>query len=214
MSCKFLIQSVQAVLRIVHGCQGGWFIGQNLPKYLRSYRPCRTGYQHTLSRADTVGGGAMLELDLAERHASTVSLSAFHDRYRYEERVLGIEPDASARLRVGLGLQHEWRIVDPLTVVPVLRLDLHHSDFAGGRLAGDIYEAPPDTDTEFFWSPALGLRWEIVPNLFARTNVGRYVRPPDLSELYGDRGAVIGNPQLDAEVGINADAGLTWIYTG
>jgi iron complex outermembrane receptor protein len=173
-----------------------------------------TGYQHTFSRADTAGGGAMLELDLAERHASTVSLSAFHDRYRYEERVLGIEPDASTRLRLGLGLQHEWQIVDPLTVVPALRLDLHHSDFAGGRLAGDIYEAPPETDTDFFWSPALGLRWEIVPGLFARTNVGRYVRPPDLSELYGDRGAVVGNPQLDAEVGINADAGLTWIYTG
>ncbi|HUT76819.1 MAG TPA: TonB-dependent receptor, partial [Polyangia bacterium] len=67
---------------------------------------------------------------------------------------------------------------------------------------------------ELFWSPALGARLEIAAGLFLRANGGRYLRAPDLAELYGDRGAVVGNPDLVPEVGWNADAGATWIRQG
>jgi len=38
--------------------------------------------------------------------------------------------------------------------------------------------------------------------------VGRYAREPNLSELFGTRGAVVGNPALRPEVAFNRDAGV------
>ena len=46
----------------------------------------------------------------------------------------------------------------------------------------------------------------------AKASVGRSVRIPDLTELYGDRGALVGNPELRDERGTTLDgsAGITW----
>jgi iron complex outermembrane receptor protein len=171
------------------------------------------GFQRTRSHSDTVGGGALLEIDWDDDHGSDLRLAAFHERFAFEELVAGIAPAPSTRLKIELGAQHEWRIAKRLHLVPALRLALHRSSFGGGRYAGEIAALPAAEDTSLFWSPSLGARLEIVDGLWLRANGGRYFRAPDLSELYGDRGAVIGNPGLDAEVGWNADAGLTWIRT-
>jgi iron complex outermembrane receptor protein len=39
-------------------------------------------------------------------------------------------------------------------------------------------------------------------------NIGRYYRPPNLSELFGDRGVVTGNPDLRPEKANNRDIGF------
>jgi vitamin B12 transporter len=44
--------------------------------------------------------------------------------------------------------------------------------------------------------------------LEVRSNVGAFARPPDLLELYGDRGPLVGNDELDPERGLQADLGL------
>ena len=36
------------------------------------------------------------------------------------------------------------------------------------------------------------------------------MRAPDLAEMFGDRGTVVGNPDLLPETALNADAGLVW----
>jgi iron complex outermembrane receptor protein len=172
------------------------------------------GFQRTISRAHTVGGGALLHVGWRADHASDLRLAGYYDRFGFEELVADVAPDPSTRVRIEAGAEHGWRIADLLDVVPSLRLALHRSRFAGGRYAGEIAALPAESDTSLFWSPALGLRLEIVRGLFLRANGGRYFRAPDLSELYGDRGAVIGNPGLDPEMGYNADAGVTWIRTG
>lgn len=43
--------------------------------------------------------------------------------------------------------------------------------------------------------------------LALKANAGRYLRPPDFTELFGDRGAVIGNPELEPERGVQWDVG-------
>jgi iron complex outermembrane receptor protein len=48
------------------------------------------------------------------------------------------------------------------------------------------------------------------PRASAQANVGRYFRYPDFMELYGDRGFIRGNPALDPEAGLNADAALLY----
>jgi len=44
--------------------------------------------------------------------------------------------------------------------------------------------------------------------LTLKANVAEYVRVPTFFELFGDRGLVIGNPDLMAETGLNVDGGF------
>ncbi len=172
------------------------------------------GYQRTISRADTVGGGVLLGIAPNRQSGTAVRLEGFFERFGYRELVLGEAPDPARRVRAALGLEQTWKPIARLAIVPAVRFDLHHSEFGGGAMAGDVTEAPAADGTDYFWSPSLGARFEIADGLFARANGGRYLRTPDLAELYGDRGSVVGNPELDPEVGWNADAGLTWIRPG
>lgn len=66
-------------------------------------------------------------------------------------------------------------------------------------------------------------RWLGLPRLGAvvrgagwalKGNVGAFARPPDLLELYGDRGALVGNPDLRPEHGLQLDLGPTFEREG
>ena len=50
----------------------------------------------------------------------------------------------------------------------------------------------------------LGQAWKL------QVHVGRYQRPPSFYELFGDRGAVIGNTDLRREQGVHWDTGLSY----
>ena len=54
----------------------------------------------------------------------------------------------------------------------------------------------------------LGVRLRAQSWLAFFANAGRYVRPPTLGELYGTSPIVRGNPDLEAEQGVSADAGV------
>lgn len=48
----------------------------------------------------------------------------------------------------------------------------------------------------------------VTPSLSLLANVGRGVRVPTLGELYGVSGAIAGNPALESETAVSADAGV------
>lgn len=54
--------------------------------------------------------------------------------------------------------------------------------------------------------PRLGATLRLDPVTF-KANVGKYLRIPDLTELYGQRGSSVGNPDLVPEKGYQADLG-------
>ncbi|HET6278509.1 MAG TPA: TonB-dependent receptor, partial [Candidatus Polarisedimenticolia bacterium] len=54
----------------------------------------------------------------------------------------------------------------------------------------------------------IGLRFELNEFFTLKGNYGSFVRLPDFLELFGNRGAVIGNPLLDPEEGRTFDAGF------
>ncbi|MBA2320008.1 MAG: TonB-dependent receptor, partial [Deltaproteobacteria bacterium] len=56
--------------------------------------------------------------------------------------------------------------------------------------------------------PRLQVVWRPSDALSVTANAGRTVRPPDPDELYGDRGAFVGNPDLRPEDAWQADLGL------
>jgi vitamin B12 transporter len=61
-----------------------------------------------------------------------------------------------------------------------------------------------------FVAPRLGALWHPAPAWSLKANAGRYLRPPDLDELFGDRGALRGNADLVPEHGASADVGARW----
>jgi len=60
------------------------------------------------------------------------------------------------------------------------------------------------------FTPRLGVLVRPVDGLAVKANVGRYLRPPDFLELFGDRGAFRGQPDLRPEHGWQADLGVRW----
>jgi iron complex outermembrane receptor protein len=57
-------------------------------------------------------------------------------------------------------------------------------------------------------APRVATRWRVSRVLSLGSGVSRDLRPPDLLELYGDRGALVGRPDLRPERGWQADAWL------
>lgn len=86
-----------------------------------------------------------------------------------------------------------------------------------GRIVDDRFlgEVPYSTlrvnegaePVRFPFTPRVGVRFRPVPALTLKANAGRYVRLPDFVEIYGNRGALIGNYDLRPESGTALDAG-------
>jgi iron complex outermembrane receptor protein len=59
-------------------------------------------------------------------------------------------------------------------------------------------------------APQLGARLGVTGGLELKANWSRSERPPDLVELFGNQGSVLGNPALRPERGESWDAGARW----
>jgi outer membrane receptor protein involved in Fe transport len=92
-----------------------------------------------------------------------------------------------------------------------LRYELAVDDF-GGILGPDGH--PIDSSggaTSQLFTPHAGARIDVWDDLWVKTNVGRYGRIPSFFELFGNRGSVVGNPDLQPEEGLNVDAGFDFV---
>jgi iron complex outermembrane receptor protein len=105
----------------------------------------------------------------------------------------------SSRQNISIGIEDEILLLsDRLSLVPSVRLEnLYNS--------GDL---PTDSDHQL--SAKLGLSVRAVSELYFKANVYRGFRNPTFSELFGDRGALQGNPGLLAEKGFNFDVGFAY----
>jgi iron complex outermembrane receptor protein len=103
-------------------------------------------------------------------------------------------------------------VVDPLAtiiVTPGLRWDgVHTSPAPNGTGPGGLEPLPPRWEQAP--SPRLSARAAIVDDVAIKTSVGRYLRLPTLVELFGNRGTIIGSPELRPETGGSAELGVVW----
>lgn len=122
--------------------------------------------------------------------------------------VLPAAGPTQTRFRATAALQDEIALLaDRLTVVPSIRYDHFLDDFSGVSSAG-FPVSPPQTSNLDLFSPAAGVQARLMPWLAVRGNIGRFQRAPNFSELFGNTGTVIGNPDLKPETGIDGDAGF------
>lgn len=141
----------------------------------------------------------------AERAAVDSTIAAILDvsreTYESEDQLDRRETREASRNSLEAGMQASLFWFDQrLLIVPALRCLVNQDAF------GD----PSGPRTESWWSPQLGLKYEVTPGLDLQANAGRYARPPSFFELFGDRGFIIGNSELEAESAINLDLGLLY----
>ncbi len=92
-------------------------------------------------------------------------------------------------------------------LTPVLQLHLLDNRLLGTVPFADSPVAPDGRQHHAAFTPRLGMLIRPAPLVAFKANVARSFRPPDFSELFGDRGAVIGNTELVPESGIAWDGG-------
>jgi vitamin B12 transporter len=100
---------------------------------------------------------------------------------------------------------------DRIVATPIVQAQyLDGSKLVDPDLTGTPSGLPVD-DTLWTVNPRLGVLVRPIRSLSLKANGGRYVRPPDLVELYGDQGAFRGNAALVPEQGLQWDVGARFV---
>jgi len=86
-----------------------------------------------------------------------------------------------------------------LTLQPALRIDRYSDEATDG-----------DGTVHALVSPRAGARFALLPTIDLNASAGRYHRAPTFVEMFGDRGFLVGNPELTPERGLAADSGIRW----
>jgi outer membrane cobalamin receptor len=162
------------------------------------------------SRADSVTGGLALSIAAPGRHDLAIRVDGRYERFALTDVGEGAPPSPAHRVTSGAVLSDEWAAAPWFLIVPALRIEHRASAFDGGRIPGRSDAVPAESANDIVVQPSLGIRADAGRGFTVRTNLGRTVRAPDLGELYGDRGATVGNPELRPEVAWSADLGVTW----
>lgn len=117
--------------------------------------------------------------------------------------------DASRqRLSLGTGIElQQFLFAGRLMIAPALRWDRAQSFFRQAKGEGEFADAGKDF-VHLAFTPRIGIRAQLLDTIQLRGSCGRYFRPPNMLELFGDRGFIVGNEGLVSEDGFSADAGF------
>ncbi len=146
--------------------------------------------------------GSNLRLELQVGNHQIFKLFAAQ-RSEYYEPLNRLGPPQSgtksSRQIISTGLEDEIILLsDRLNIVPSLRFEnLYNS--------GDL-----NINSDHQISAKLGLQARLIDQFYIQSNVYRGFRNPTFAELFGDRGALQGNPNLLPEKAFNFDLGLSY----
>jgi iron complex outermembrane receptor protein len=157
----------------------------------------------------TLSGGANTTWAAAiGRHRASAGLELRGDRFT-DEDAAGMRPSVTGDRLGGAVMAAVDLVVDPdatIVVTPAIRLDSVRT------LPTPMVQAPtpvaPRWDT--VPSPRLTARAAVTSDVAVKTSAGWYVRLPTLVEVFGNRGTIVGSPDLRPERGPSLDAGLVW----
>ena len=167
------------------------------------------------------GTTATLLADLSAAHASSATIDAraemFADADLSSRQDGGRARERGLRLELATTLAHSFRlrgeIGERARIEPAVRVDVSRTS-----PVADPSDGVPDMDlsprVDFHVAPRAALWLRVAPDLSLKASAGSYRRAPTALELYGDRGALVGNPALEPETGESADAGLVFAPAG
>ena len=169
------------------------------------------GRQDNENETESHEGKVMLEYLLGSYQIVNGLFSLRAERFTPTDRLQDTREGSRRRQTLSLGLEDRispWE--GALLVVPSLLVQVINNDFQGETLIAKFNqdETAPDRDAFMTWQ--IGTLYQINDQLEVRANIGQFYRVPNFYELFGDRGGVIGNPNLLPEEGLNRDIGLKY----
>jgi vitamin B12 transporter len=157
-------------------------------------------------RTTVIGGGAVSGLVRfgVGRHRILTRAELRHENASVKEAVTGSD---GGGVRTVFSLTAEEMVtVGRLTIAPSLRWESLQNDFRGTTAFG----LQPEDLSNNALTGKIGLSWVLDPGLVLRGSAGSFHRNPNFVELFGDTGAVQGNPNLRPERGNSAELGIQW----
>jgi outer membrane receptor protein involved in Fe transport len=164
-------------------------------------------YSERLARStfsdSILGGTAILESTLSDRHAVRFALNLKRDTHEgRDDETLPFAENASST--GSAGVEGELWLAAPVRLVVGLSFDwfdvcdAERNVVSGdGELIGQEDLVRPSAE---HWNPMVGLNWALGPNGRLVASIGRKSRFPTLSQLYDRRS---GNPDLEPEQSTN-----------
>jgi len=188
-----------------------------LPPSIRACGPA-TGRLDTLTDSFSTGGQLVSRFLLTDwlepRALAAVGYETFDQRDRTppSQTTRAGRAPTRTRLRTTLGADLEARAwEDRITLVPAIRWEGFRDQFPRDlRTKAALDVGASGTTTREVVAPRVGLRIEPVVGLTFLGNVGRWKRVPNLRELFGVSGTVVGRPDLKPERARSWDVGARW----
>jgi len=170
------------------------------------------GTQHDRNTTRSAGLRAELNRLLFDQGVLTVFAGGRHETFDPEDL---LRPKSrlleSRRRSASAGWEGEiplWHNL--LQVTGGSQMELIADTFYGKSIFGTRPLAPNRENTEVLWGGRVGGQLRLTESWTLKGHRGWYQRPPSFFELFGDRGAVVGNTDLESERGDNWDVGLVW----
>ena len=121
------------------------------------------------------------------------------------------DADAVSGTRVGGAVMAaiDLSLAPQLVVTPAMRLEALNSaptPLSVGPMAGALVPSRWDVVP----SPRLTALFSVTSDVAIKGSAGLYARLPTLLEVFGNRGFILGNPELKAERGPSSDLGFVW----
>jgi iron complex outermembrane receptor protein len=160
-------------------------------------------------RYTTLSGGATTTWGMAiGRHRATTGLELRGDRFR-DEDAAGMRPSVTGDREGGAVMASVDLVADPaaaIVITPAVRLDSVRTE------PTPMVDAPKPVVTRWdtLASPRVTARAAMSSDVTVKASAGLYTRLPTLIEVFGNRGTIVGSPDLRPEHGPSLDAGFVW----
>jgi iron complex outermembrane receptor protein len=134
------------------------------------------------------------------------------ERFRDRDRAGGQPELVGTRLAAAVTTAADL-VIDPpdarIVVTPAVRLDLVRTA-PTPMTSGPTALAPVPPRRDVIASPRLTARFAATDDVTIKGSTGWYARLPTLLEVFGNRGYILGSPDLRAERGPSGDLGAVW----
>ena len=165
------------------------------------------GSQNTVSSTKTTGVKTYWE-HIDDKATFSVTASLRNESLRSEDALTQDQNYQTKRQTFLSSAQYALFLNnDRLLVTPSVRLQTVSDNYNGTSRGRE------NQYSNNILTPQLGLSFTHSSKLRIRSNLGKFVREPSFSEMFGSRGLFVGNNNLLPEKGINADIGFVWSPT-
>ena len=167
-----------------------------------------TGFQNNANVSRRLGVSTELKGSPWANNAMTLVLQWSRENFSpYDYLYSPPLAPSSRRTTLSAAIEDKISIMnDRLLLIPTVRYESYDSDFTDDPFAATMNTF---SVSENLTSGSLGARYRLNRAVTLRANGGNFHRLPDLYELFGDRGGVIGNEELKPEEGDNYDFGFS-----